>query len=65
MSSATGVTMLVIPNVMGITIYSPPLNRIKNSVRGVQFCQELIERYQFHRYIKIKLIISVNMNYDM
>ena len=51
MSSPTGVTMVVIPNVMGITIYSPPLNKIQNSVRAVQFCQELIEKYQFHRYI--------------
>jgi len=50
MSSPTGVTMVVIPNVMGITIYSPPLNKIQNSVRAVQFCQELIEKYQFHRF---------------
>ncbi len=31
--------MLVVPNVMGICIYSPPLDSNDNSKRGVQFCK--------------------------
>ena len=42
--------MLVIPDVAGICIYSPKLDRINNPVRGVEFCQELINLYQFHKY---------------
>ena len=31
--------MLVIPNVMGIFTYSPPLDTWGNSSRGVEFCE--------------------------
>ena len=30
---------LVIPNVLGICTWSPPLDQMGNSCRGVQFCQ--------------------------
>lgn len=50
MSAATGAIMLVVPNVMGICIYSPLLDKVRNSIRGVQFCQELVKAYQFHRF---------------
>ena len=49
MSAVSGALMLVIPKVMGITLWSPPLDRLNNSERGVQFCQELIKKYAFHR----------------
>ncbi len=49
MSAVSGALMLVIPQVMGITLWSPPLDRLNNSVRGVQFCQELIKKYSFHK----------------
>ena len=42
--------MVVIPNVMGISLWSPPLDGHGNSVRGLQFCKELINLYHFHRY---------------
>ena len=41
--------MVVIPNVMGISLWSPPLDNFGNSVRGLQFCKELIRLYHFHR----------------
>merc|ERR1719464_234033 len=47
--------MLVIPDVAGICIYSPKLDRINNPVRGVEFCQELINLYQFHKYDNVGL----------
>ena len=31
--------LLVIPNVMGVMCWSPPLDRVGNSVRGIHFCQ--------------------------
>ena len=42
--------MLIIPNVAGITIFSPKLDHLNNPVRGVDFCHELIKLYQFHKY---------------
>ena len=51
-SGGSGILMLVIPNVMGITLWSPLLDNVGNSVRGVQFCKELIRRYHFHRFHK-------------
>ena len=38
-SGVSGAILLVIPNVMGITVFSPPLDSLGNSVRGVKFCQ--------------------------
>ena len=47
--------MLVIPDVAGITIFSPKLDHINNSVRGVEFCQQLIKLYEFHKYDNVGL----------
>ena len=41
--------MLVIPNVMGICFWSPPLDEMGNTVRGVQFCEEFVKLYNFHK----------------
>ena len=49
-SNVGGGMMLVIPDVAGISIYSPKLDWLNNPVRGVEFCQELINLYQFHKY---------------
>ena len=37
-SGVSGGMMLVVPNVMGICLWSPPLDMYGNSVRGIQFC---------------------------
>ena len=44
--------MLVIPGKMGISTYSPLLDKNSNSVRGLQFCQELSERLKYHIFHK-------------
>ena len=38
-SGVSGGILLVIPNVMGMCLWSPPLDTLGNSVRGLQFCE--------------------------
>lgn len=49
-SGVSGALFVVIPNLMGISIWSPRLDKHGNSVRGVEFCERLIEKYAFHNF---------------
>lgn len=49
-SGVSEALMLVIPNLMGISIWSPRLDQVGNTVRGVEFCRRLVERFSFHQY---------------
>ncbi len=41
-SGVSGALVLVVPNIMSIALYSPSLDEIGNSCRGLQFCEVLI-----------------------
>lgn len=50
-SGVSGCILLSIPGVAGICIWSPPLDKKGNSVRGVEVARQLVNRYpQFHTY---------------
>uniref|UniRef100_A0A671L8Q5 glutaminase n=1 Tax=Sinocyclocheilus anshuiensis TaxID=1608454 RepID=A0A671L8Q5_9TELE len=38
-SGVSGAVLLVVPNVMGVMCWSPPVDKVGNSVRGIHFCQ--------------------------
>ncbi|SPQ96817.1 unnamed protein product (mitochondrion) [Plasmodiophora brassicae] len=52
-SGVSGVVYLVIPNLMGIAIYSPRLDANFNSARGVQYAQSIVARFRFHMFDSI------------
>ncbi|VVU95304.1 Glutaminase [seawater metagenome] len=66
-SGVSGIIMGVIPNVMGIAVYSPKLDELGNSVRGINFFKKLVGMYSFHTYdsilIESKKIITKNNEY--
>jgi len=47
-SGVAGAIMIVIPNVMGIVTWSPRLDTIGNSTRGIEFCKEFGKLFSFH-----------------
>lgn len=49
-SGVSGALMVVVPNLMGLCLWSPRLDQHGNSVRGVAFCEALVQQYPFHVY---------------
>ena len=49
-SGVSGALQVIVPGVMGISVWSPRLDPQGNSVRGVDFLRKMIARYNFHTY---------------
>ena len=49
-SGVSGAMIIVVPNLMGVCTWSPRLDKLGNSVRGIEFCKELTHRYRVHVY---------------
>jgi len=49
-SGVSGVIIGVVPNTLGFAVYSPRLDRIGNSVRGLNVCRGLMNTFNFHMF---------------
>lgn len=47
-SGVSGGILAVVPGQAGIAVFSPPLDRRGNSVRGIRVCQDLSEHFGLH-----------------
>jgi glutaminase len=52
-SGVSGVLCIIIPGVMGIATFSPRLDDLGNSVRGLAFCKGLNNRFPFHMFASL------------
>jgi len=53
-SGVSGCILLVVPNTVGICLWSPSLDSNGNSCRGVQFCRELVGIFKFHHFDAVR-----------
>jgi len=53
-SGVSGLILLVVPNIMGLCLWSPQLDRMGNSVRGLAFSEMLVKRFNFHKFDNIQ-----------
>jgi glutaminase len=49
-SGVSGAIMLVVPNLLGLVLWSPRLDELGNSVRGIDFCKRLASRFKLHSF---------------
>ena len=64
-SGVSGCILLVIPNKMGICIWSPPLDNNGNSYKGIEFCKRLskeLDLHIFHNLVSNKVEFNNDEN---
>jgi glutaminase len=49
-SGVSGCIIAVIPGQIGICVYSPPIDKQGNSVRGIRVCQEISNEFELHAF---------------
>lgn len=47
-SGVSGCLMVIIPNVMGLCVWSPRLDKLGNTVRGIDFTSEMVKAFDYH-----------------
>jgi glutaminase len=52
-SGVSGALMIIVPNLMGLVVYSPRLNRYGHSVRGIEFCKRLSKKFSLSVFDQI------------
>ena len=53
-SGVSGAMFMVVPGLCGIAVYSPRLDALGNSVRGVEFSKKLVDKFAFHTYANME-----------
>jgi glutaminase len=49
-SGVSGCILAVIPGQIGIGVYSPPIDALGNSVRGIRVCEEISKEFDLHAF---------------
>lgn len=47
-SGVSGMIMAVVPGQLGLAVYSPPVDAVGNSVRGIEVCRRFAQDYGLH-----------------
>ncbi len=52
-SGVSGALMIIVPRVCGLALWSPRLDALGNTVRGVEFSKRMVNVFSFHTYANL------------